>query len=149
MKAWIAWFLGLFVLAAFFAPALAFEDVSVHPTCAICGMDRDAFGHSRMRIESEDGRTFGTCSLRCAAWILQAEEGKKARSVKVADYNTRELVEAEEAIWVIGGKKPGVMTRVAKWAFRNGEDADRFLAEFGGTRSTFEEALREAIKELE
>ena len=149
MKAWIAWFLGLFVLAAFFTPALAFEDVSVHPSCAICGMDRDAFGHSRMLIEFEDGKTFGTCSLRCAAWILQAEEGKKARSVKVADYNTRELVEAEEAIWVIGGKKPGVMTRVAKWAFRNGEEADRFLAESGGTRSTFEEALREAIKELE
>jgi len=149
MKGSRAWFLGLFVLAALLTAAWAFEDVDVHPACAICGMDRDAFGNSRMLIGFEDGRTFGTCSLRCAALILQAEEGKKRRSVKVADYDTRELVEAEEATWVIGGKKPGVMTRVAKWAFRNGEDADRFVAEFGGTRATYEEALREALKELE
>ena len=149
MKAWIAWFLGLFVLAAFFTPAFAFEDVIVHPSCAICGMDRGEFGYSRMLIEFEDGRTYGTCSLRCAAWILQAEEEKKACSVKVADYDTRELVEAEEAIWVIGGKKPGVMTRVAKWAFRDGKDAERFRDGFGGSRSTYREALREALKELE
>lgn len=149
MKASSAWFLGLFVLAAFCAPASAFEDVDVHPACAICGMDRKEFAHSRMLIEFEDGKTFGTCSLRCAAWILPAEEGKKARSVKVADSHTRKLVEAEEAIWVIGGTKPGVMTGLAKWAFREGKDADRFLDEFGGARSTYREALREARKELE
>ena len=148
MKASIAWFLFLFALAAFCTPSFAFEDVDVHPACAICGMDRDAFGYSRMLIEFEDGRTFGTCSLRCAAVILQAEEGKKARSVKVADYDTRELVEAEEATWVIGGKMPGVMTHVAKWAFRDGKNADRFLDESGGARSTYGEALREAIREL-
>ncbi len=149
MKASSACFFALLVLAACFAPASAFEDVVVNPSCAICGMDRDAFGHSRMLIEFEDGNTFGVCSLRCAAWILPAEEGKKARSVKVADYHTRKLVEAEEAIWVIGGTKPGVMTGLAKWAFRDGKDADRFLDEFGGARSTYREALREARKELE
>jgi nitrous oxide reductase accessory protein NosL len=148
MKASIAWFLFLFALAAFCTPSFAFEDVDVHPACAICGMDRNAFGHSRMLIEFGGGRTFGTCSLRCAAVILQAEDGKKVRSVKVADYDTRELFEAEEATWVIGGKMPGVMTRVAKWAFLDVMDADRFLAEFGGARSTYGEALREAIREI-
>lgn len=149
MKASSAWFLGLFVLAAFFAPALAFDDVDLHPTCAICGMDRDTFGHSRMLVEFEDGRSFGTCSLRCAALILRAEEGKKTRSVKVADYNSRELVEAEEATWVIGGKKPGVMTGRAKWAFRTRTEAERFVGEFGGDRVTYREALEAALKELE
>jgi copper chaperone NosL len=148
MKASSAWFLCLFVLAAFCTPSFAFEDISAHPACAICGMDRDAFGHSRMLVEFDDGRTFGTCSLRCAALVLQGEEGKKARSVKAADYRTRELVDAEKATWVIGGRKPGVMTRVPKWAFRDGEDAERFIAESGGARSTYEEALREALKEL-
>jgi nitrous oxide reductase accessory protein NosL len=149
MKTSSAWLLSLFVLAAFFTPALALEDVSVHPSCAICGMDREQFGHSRMLIVFQDGASFGTCSLRCAALILKAEEGRKPRSVKVADYNTRELIEAEEAAWVIGGTKPGVMTGRAKWAFRNEEDRERFLREFGGARSTYREALREALKELE
>jgi nitrous oxide reductase accessory protein NosL len=149
MKASSAWLLGLFVLSAFFTPASAFEDVVVHPSCAICGMDREAYGHSRMLIVFRDGTSFGTCSLRCAALILKAEEERKPRSVKVADYNTRELIDAEEAAWVIGGTKPGVMTGRAKWAFRNGKDAEAFVGEFGGARSTYREAFAEAAKELE
>ena len=149
MKAASSWLLGLFVLSAFFTPASAFEDVSVYPSCAICGMDREAFGHSRMLIVFRDGTSFGTCSLRCAALILMAEEERKPRSVKVADYNTRELIDAEEAAWVIGGTKPGVMTGRAKWAFRNGKDAEAFVGEFGGARSTYREAFAEAAKELE
>ena len=149
MKAASSWLLGLFVLSALFATASAEGDVSVHPSCAICGMDRKAFGHSRMLIVFQDGASFGTCSLRCAALILKAEEERKPRSVKVADYNTRELIDAEEAAWVIGGKKPGVMTRIPKWAFRNEKDAEAFVGEFGGARSTYREAFAEAAKELE
>ena len=148
MKASSAWLLGLFVLSAFFTPASAFEDVSVHPSCAICGMDREQLGHSRMLIVFQDGASFGTCSLRCAALILHAEEERKPRSVKVADYNTRELIDAEETAWVIGGTKPGVMTGRAKWAFRNGKDADAFVGEFGGARADYREALEAALKEL-
>ena len=149
MKTSSAWLLGLFVLSAFFTPASAEGDVSVHPSCAVCGMDREAFGHSRMLIVSQDGASYGLCSLRCAALILKAEEERKPRSVKVADYNTRELIEADQAQWVIGGTKPGVMTGRAKWAFRNEKDAEAFIGEFGGTRSTYREAFAEAAKELE
>jgi len=149
MKTSSAWLLGLFVLSALFATASAEGDVSVHPSCAVCGMDREAFGHSRMLIVFQDGASFGTCSLRCAALILKAEEERKPRSVKVADYNTRELIEADQAQWVIGGTKPGVMTGRAKWAFRNEKDAEAFIGEFGGTRSTYREAFAEAAKELE
>lgn len=147
MKTLLACLFGLAVLAAVLPPASAFEDVDAHPSCAVCGMDREAFGHSRMLVEFGDGRAFGTCSLRCAARILQAEG--EARSVEVADYNTRELVGAEEAAWVIGGRRPGVMTPVAKWAFRDGRDADRFLDEFGGARAPYREALRKALGEIE
>lgn len=147
MKASSAWLLGLFSLSALFTPASAFEDVRVHPSCAICGMDREQFGNSRMLVGFEDGTSFGLCSLRCATFVLRTEEGKAPRSVKVADYGSRELVEAEGAAWVIGGKVPGVMTAVAKWAFRNGEDAERFLRESGGERATYREALRKALKE--
>src|SRR4030066_65563 len=105
MKAASSWLLGLFVLSAFFTPASAFEDVSVHPSCAICGMDREAYGHSRMLIVFKGGASYGLCSLRCAALILKAEEERKPRSVKAADYNTRELIEADQAQWVIGGEE--------------------------------------------
>src|SRR3972149_4540530 len=125
MKTSSAWLLGLFVLSALFATASAEGDVSVHPSCAVCGMDREAFGHRRMLIVFQDGASFGTCSLRCAALIQKAEEERKPRSVKVADYNTRELMEADQAQWVIGGKKPGGMTGRAKWGFRNEKDAGR------------------------
>lgn len=35
----------------------------------------------------------------------------------VGDYNTKRLIDAEKAVWVIGGGKQGVMTKRAKWAF--------------------------------
>lgn len=149
MKATSAWFLGLFALVLSCTPSFAFEDVTAHPACAICGMDRNAFGHSRMMVELEDGTAYGFCSLRCAAFVLGEEEGKNTRSVRVADYRSRELVDAEEATWVIGGTVPGVMTRVPKWAFRNAEDAERFLREFGGERAAYREALRKALEELD
>lgn len=149
MKTSCAWLLCLVLLSVFCPPAAAFEDMSAHPSCAICGMDRKAFGSSRMMIEYGDGTSYGLCSLRCAAFVLRGEEGKKLRSVRVADYETRELVEAEEAVWVIGGTKPGVMTRTPKWAFRNEESAERFLREFGGERAAYREALRKALEELE
>ncbi len=37
----------------------------------------------------------------------------------VADYGTKKLIDAEKAIWVVGGSVQGVMTRNAKWAFEN------------------------------
>src|SRR4030067_802575 len=75
MKPSSAWLLGLFVLSALFATASAEGDVDVHSSCAICGMDREAFGHSRMLIVFQDGASFGTCRLPCAALILMAEGG--------------------------------------------------------------------------
>ena len=124
------------------------EDVTQIPACKFCGMSRDTFAHSRMLIEYDDGSKAGACSLHCASLDLAVNLDKAPKSIRVADYNTKELIDAETAHWVIGGKKPGVMTKNAKWAFAKKEDAEKFRMENGGRIAGFDEALEAAYKDL-
>jgi nitrous oxide reductase accessory protein NosL len=66
----------------------------------------------------------------------------------VADYYTKELMNARTAAWVVGGNKNGVMTAVAKWAFAREEDALKFIAENGGVINSFDHAMNSATLEL-
>jgi nitrous oxide reductase accessory protein NosL len=66
----------------------------------------------------------------------------------VGDYNIKKLIDAEKAFWIIGGSKMGVMTKRAKWAFENKEDAEKFLKENGGKISTFDEAMKAAYEDM-
>ncbi len=129
------------------APARA-GDIGAHPECVRCGMDRDGFGYSRMLVVFEDGAEVGTCSLNCAVGAVRDEPGRRVRSLQVADHDTRELLEAKEATWVIGGTKPGVMTNVPKWAFGKRADAEAFVARFGGRLAAWEEARAAAEGEI-
>jgi copper chaperone NosL len=124
------------------------NDVKEIPSCKYCGMNREMFGHSRMLIEYADGTTVGTCSLHCAALDLALNLDKNPKAIWVGDLGTRELIDAEKAFWVIGGDKPGVMTKTAKWAFAKQEAADKFRQEHGGTVSGFDGALEAAYTSL-
>jgi nitrous oxide reductase accessory protein NosL len=73
---------------------------------------------------------------------MDVNKGKKVRSVLVADYNSKKLVDAEKAFWIIGGEKKGVMTMTPKWAFEKKEDADQFMKQSGGKPGTFDEAMK-------
>jgi copper chaperone NosL len=90
----------------------------------------------------EDGTSLGTCSIHCLAIEFVVNMDKTPRSMQVGDYNSKKLIDAEKAFWVIGGNKPGVMTKKAKWAFENKADAEKFIAENGGSLATFEEAMK-------
>ncbi|HBG04446.1 MAG: hypothetical protein A2075_03455 [Geobacteraceae bacterium GWC2_58_44] len=125
----------------------AVDGVEAPKSCKLCGMDRTMFAHSRMVIVYADGSSMGTCSLHCATVDLKSNPGKKIQSLQVADYNTKSLVPAKKATWVIGGKKSGVMTSVAKWAFANKSDAETFAKGNGGKVAGFEEAIALAGKE--
>ncbi|MGZ3607045.1 MAG: nitrous oxide reductase accessory protein NosL, partial [Syntrophales bacterium] len=83
------------------------------PACKYCGMSRETFAHSRMSIEYEDGSMVGACSLRCASVDFALNLDRAPQAIHVADYNTKDLINAEAATWIIGGKTPGVMTRNA------------------------------------
>ena len=139
-----------FLIIVLAAPwtAAADEDQLAHPACQYCGMDRTKFAHSRALITYNDGTTVGTCSLHCAAIDLSLKIDKTPVSIMVADYNTKKLIDAEAAHWVIGGDKMGVMTRRAKWAFADQAGADAFVAVNGGSPAVFSAAVKSAFEDM-
>ena len=140
------WFVVLLCLSLATA-CMAAEKVEAPAACKKCGMDRTVFAHSRMVVTYADGGSVGTCSLNCIAIEMEEAKGKAVTSLQVADYNTKKLTNAKKATWVIGGKKQGVMTSVAKWAFTTKLAAETFIKENGGKLATFDEALKTAEKE--
>jgi nitrous oxide reductase accessory protein NosL len=141
----------LVVLLSIFAvlPVGAAEKVENPRSCRQCGMDRVVFAQSRMVIVYADGTTTGICSLNCAVIEMKQNKGKRVTALKVADYVTKEMIDAKDATWVVGGNKPGVMTSLAKWAFAKKEDAHKFIRENGGRVTSFSEVLELALKENE
>jgi nitrous oxide reductase accessory protein NosL len=122
-------------------------DVVKFKACPHCGMDREKFAYSRMLITYSDGSSVGVCSLHCAVTELKANKVKSVKVVEVADVNTKILVDAEKAIWVLGGSRRGVMTRLAKWAFAKKDDAQTFIKKNGGRLATYKEAVALAEKD--
>jgi len=137
----------LLCLAVGATTSFATDQVESPPACQKCGMNRTSFAQSRMLIDYADGTSVGTCSLHCAAIAMGESHGRQITSITVADFNTKKLIDAKTAVWVIGGKKQGVMTKVAKWAFASKGDAEDFVKENGGKVATYQEALRLAEEE--
>ena len=135
-------FFGITVLAQ------TADDVSTHKACTLCGMDRGQFNFSRMLIKYEDGPITAFCSLHCAAIDLANHIDKTPISIQVGDYNSRQLINAETAFWVVGGNKPGVMSKRGKWAFEKKEAAENFLKTNMGRLVSFEEAMKAAYEDM-
>ena len=123
-------------------------DIKEFPACPYCGMDRAKFAHSRMHFIYDNKSAMGTCSIRCAAIDMVLLLEMTPSKIQVGDYNTKNLIDAEKAHWVIGGKKMGVMTKRAKWAFEKKGDAEQFIKAHGGNLATFEEAIQAAYSDL-
>jgi nitrous oxide reductase accessory protein NosL len=68
--------------------------------------------------------------------------------IEVGDYQTRELINAQAAWWVIGGSKSGVMTNRAKWAFEARRDALAFIDRHGGQIADFDAAMKAAYEDM-
>lgn len=127
---------------------LAQEDIQKHPSCKYCGMDREKFSHSRVVIEYDDGSSVGTCSIHCAAVDLALNIDKTPSAIMVGDFNTKTLIDAETAYWVIGGSKMGVMTKRAKWAFYKAEDAENFKTANGGDTAILDQAMKATYEDM-
>jgi nitrous oxide reductase accessory protein NosL len=123
-------------------------DIDQHRSCAGCGMDRKAYGYSRMLIRYQDGSQTGVCSLHCAVAELDAHRERPVTSILVADRDTQLLINAGNAVWVMGGKKRGVMTQRPKWAFGTEEGARSFIAANGGAIASWVEVQAAAREEL-
>ena len=131
----------LIILFAFMACLVGAGAIEGPQACARCGMDRTSFAHSRAIVAYSDGSSSGTCSLHCAVEEMQAAGTKRVAALQVADFNSKELVDARGATWVVGGKQNGVMTSPAKWAFGRADQAQQFVREYGGKVTPFEQVL--------
>ncbi|MEN6484416.1 MAG: nitrous oxide reductase accessory protein NosL [Syntrophobacteraceae bacterium] len=80
-----------------------------------------------MLIQYDDGTSLGVSSIHCAAVDLAVNIDRSPQAIQVGDSATKKLIDAESAVWVLGGSKPGVMTKRAKWAFENKSDAEKFV----------------------
>lgn len=140
----------LFIVVSLVIGGVAFgqEDCQKQPSCSYCGMDRAKFAHSRMLVEYDDGTVVGTCSIHCMAVDLALNIDKTPKLLQIADFNSKNLIDAEKAYWVIGGSKPGVMTKRAKWAFEKREDAEKFVKENGGALATFDDAMKTTYEDM-
>jgi nitrous oxide reductase accessory protein NosL len=136
-------FLVMWLLFACFA-ADAADLVEHHKHCQQCGMDMAGYDRSRMVIVYADGTTVEACSLQCAIENMKQNKDKQAKSLMVADYTTKKLIDAKSAIWVVGGKKEQAMTPLPKWAFAKEKDARDFVTENSGEVTSFEEVMRAA-----
>jgi len=120
------------------------EDIAAQRSCSYCGMDRKAYGYSRMIVNYADGTSAGVCSLHCAVAELNAAGERKVAALLVADRDSRTMIDATRAVWVIGGRKRGVMTQRPKWAFASNAGAEAFIAGYGGTLADWQTALAAA-----
>ena len=123
-------------------------DIQKVAACPYCGMDRQKFAHSRVYIEYDNGSHLGTCSIHCAAVDMAVHIDKAPQKIWVGDYNSKELIDAEKAVWIIGGDQMGVMTKRAKWAFGDPAAADQFMKAHGGKVAGFEEAVEGAYEDM-
>jgi copper chaperone NosL len=147
MKKVLFFSLMVFVLAGL-SKVVAQDDIAKHPACPLCGMDRAKFAHSRVLVEYDDGSNYGACSVHCAAIDMVVHIDKAPQAVMVGDFNTKQLIDAEKAVWVIGGKKMGVMTQRAKWAFADKNSAQGFINANGGEIAAFEAAMKAAYVDM-
>jgi nitrous oxide reductase accessory protein NosL len=142
-------FMFLVIVLLFVCTAAgAAEMVESPDKCQQCSMDRTAYARSRMLIDYTDRTSAGVCSLHCAVEEMNKNKGKQVKSLQVADYTTRVLIDARTATWVVGGKQNGGMNSPAKWAFAREEEAQKFVRENGGNVTPFDQVLKTAKEEV-
>jgi nitrous oxide reductase accessory protein NosL len=147
-KAGVVLRFGVLLVFTMLSAASAADDISEHRSCIHCGMDRKAYGFSRMLVQYEDGASVGLCSLRCVVVELDANPRRTVKAILAADRTERTLIDAEKAVWVMGGVKRGVMTTRPKWAFSTKAAADAFIDDYGGAIVTWNDALAAAREDL-
>jgi len=140
--------MSLAVLLLLAGLGFAETDIEKHKACNYCGMNRGQFAQSRILITYSDGSETALCSLHCAAVDLAVSLDKTPKMIQVADFGTKNLIDAEQAVWVIGGTKPGVMSKRAKWAFAGKTEAEAFVKTNGGQVASFEDAVKAAYEDM-
>lgn len=128
-------------------PLLSGQVYTKHLRCDNCGMKLNMWARTRYAF-SFASEEHEVCSIHCVAEM--ARQKKEApQKVKVALYlEPATMVEASQAVFVVGSRAAGTMSAVSKIAFAAQEAADKFAGEYGGAVMSFAEALAKANEEL-
>jgi len=113
--------------------------------CARCGMDLIKFYKTSHAAEYK-GKKFQYCSIHCLEEHLG--EGISLKNPKVVDNSSLKLISISKAVYVVGSKKRGTMSRISKYAFSNIADAKAFQSKFGGEIMDFNGAREVAQKDF-
>ena len=102
------------------------------PSCRVCGMYIDQYQKSAAELVFKDGKKEYTCGVACMLREVEDAGGISAfKSVKVHDWVSGKLVDAETATSVIGSDViPDMVPNYI--AFANREEAEAFAAKEGG-----------------
>jgi nitrous oxide reductase accessory protein NosL len=73
----------------------------------------------------------------------------RIRSIEAADFRTGALIDARTAFYLESSDIPGVMTYTSRIAFPSQKDAQAFRRKHGGRVISFDEAVRNQLKDNE
>ena len=115
--------------------------------CPVCGMNLTNFYKTSHAVILKNGTKKQYCSIRCLAYDWPNIEGQ-IKAILVVDAKTEKLINARKAVYLIGSKAEGTMTKISKIAFASEKDAKEFQKELGGNLGTFADAFKLAKNSL-
>lgn len=124
------------------APQFSFaEENTERESCKVCGMYIDQFHDTSCELVQKDGKKLKTCGVACMIRIVNDSGGPDAfSSIMVHGWDNKELLPANEAVYVIGSKViPDMIPNII--AFSNKEAAEAFITKEGGKTLNFTQAL--------
>ncbi|MGZ8152136.1 MAG: nitrous oxide reductase accessory protein NosL [Methylovulum sp.] len=87
------------------SPWVSADEHHERPSCRVCGMYIDQYQKSAAELVYKDGRKESTCGVACMLREVEDAGGMSAfQSVKVHDWVSGELVDAQSATYVLGSK---------------------------------------------
>lgn len=136
-----------FVKKATNMPVLVQEGKHKH-WCSVCGMKIGMFYKTSHSSELDDDTKRQYCSIRCLSVDKKNNKIKK-NSIQVVDAKSEKHIDARSAIYVVGSKVYGTMSKVSKFAFSSKKDALEFQKKYQGKILDFNGTLKIAQESLE
>ncbi|MGM0622860.1 MAG: nitrous oxide reductase accessory protein NosL [Campylobacterota bacterium] len=120
--------------------------------CPNCGMHLPKFYKTNHAVRLDNGDVRQYCSIYCLVEEMELtvlrDKKDQIDSIMVVDVPSLKFIDATSAHYVVGSKKPGTMTTVSKYAFKNLQDAQAFAEKNDGTVQTYEQAYKTALEDF-